>query len=143
MSDVANTAHRHLVDTVTQYQQICRDYAATHPQFDLHAFNDSMDYLVQHSSAITNMNQAMVDVTDMATTLSALQDVHMTTLASLPSDMYSTLMASFATCCYAGHIMSSMSNNYGKKGKYGNEITEMMEDYANTHGSSSSHSMGR
>ena len=131
MSNVANNAHQTLVNTAAQYKQICADYAVNHPQFDLHAFNDSIDYLVNNSNAITNMNQSMVDVTNMASTLSSLNDVHMTTLSSLPSDMYSSLMAAFATCCYAGGIAASMKN--GRKNKYGNDITNMMNDYVYNH----------
>ena len=133
MADVANKAQGHLVDTVQHYKQICSDYAATHPQFDLHAFNDSMDYLVQHSGAVEAMNQGVVDVTDLAGTLSTLNSTHMDVLSSLPSDMYSTLMASFATCAYVGHVTSSMKNSI-YKGKYGNEITDMMSEYASSHG---------
>ena len=55
----------------------------------------------------------------------------MVTLTSLPSDMYSSLMAAFATCCYAGGIASTMKN--GRKNKYGNEITDMMNDYVYNH----------
>ena len=132
MVDVANSAYQNLVATVSNYQQICQSYAATHPQFDLHAFTESMDYLVQHSSAITNMNQSMVDVISQAELLQSLSSTHMSTLASLPSDMYTTLMANFATCCYAGYIMSNMKRGYGKN-KYGNDITSMMEEYASSH----------
>ena len=131
MSNVANNAHQTLVNTASQYKQICADYAANHPQFDLHAFNDSIDYLVNNSNAISNMNQSMVDVTNMASTLSSLNNSHMATLTSLPSDMYSSLMAAFATCCYAGGIASTMKN--GRKNKYGNEITDMMNDYVYNH----------
>ena len=132
MSDVANRAHAHLVDTVTQYKDICANYASNHPEFDLHAFNDSMDYLVQNSGTISAMNQGMVDVTDLASTLSSLNNSHMATLTSLPSDMYSTLMSSFATCVYAGHIAGTM-NHENYNGRYGNDITAMMEDYAAEH----------
>ena len=132
MASVANKAHSHLIDTVTQYKGICSQYAANHPEFDLTAFNDSMDYLVQHAGDIAAMNQGMVDVTNLADTLSTMSIEHMPALASLPSDMYSTLLASFATCAYVGHIASSMNGHYN--GRYGNEITDMMSEYSSSHG---------
>ena len=127
MSDVANHTHQNFINTATQYKEICENYAASHPQFDLHAFNESIDYLVNNSNAISNMNQAMVDVSDMGTVLSNLNNSHMETLSHLPSDMYSSLLAAYATCCYAEQIAAGMKN--AKKTKYGNDITKMMSDY--------------
>ena len=128
MAQISNDAQATLRSVVDSSLQILKPYAASHPQFDLTAVEQSMEYLVAHPNAIADMNQAMVEVTNLADGLQGLQAMPMTALGSLPSDMASTLVCAAGACLLAANVSSSMSKA-GKKGTYGNEITDMMDDY--------------
>ena len=129
MSQISSDAQATLVDTVNSSLDIIRNYASTHSQFDLKAVEESMSYITAHPGAIANMNQAMVDVTNLAEGLTSLQATHMSALTSLPSDMASTIVCAASSALLAMNVSSSMNRNYGKKNGYGNEITEMMDEY--------------
>ncbi len=116
--------------TVTQScLDILRPYAASHPQFDLHGVEAAMNYMVQHPDAIVRMNQAMVDVTAMGDTLSAIQLQHVATLQTLPSNVQSYLLTFATTAGLAANVASSMNGNV-RKPVYGNSVTEMVDEYA-------------
>lgn len=129
MSQISTDAQATLVDTVNSSLDIIRNYASTHPQFNLKAVEESMSYITAHPGAIANMNQAMVDVTNLAEGLTSLQATHMSALTSLPSDMASTIVCAASSALLAMNVSMSMNRNYSKKNCYGNEITEMMDEY--------------
>ncbi|MBR3211208.1 MAG: hypothetical protein IKF71_04655 [Bacilli bacterium] len=128
MAQISNDAQNTLQQVVDSSLQILRPYKATHPQFDLTAVEQSMDYLVKHPNAITDMNEAIVDVTNMAEGLKGLQATQMTALSSLPSDMASTIVCAASAAVLAANVSASMKQT-NRKGQYGNEITDMMNDY--------------
>ena len=130
MAQISSDAQATLQSVVSTSLQILRSYKATHPQFDLTAIEQSMEYLVAHPSAIADMNQAMVDVTNLADGLQTLQMTPMAALSALPSDMASTIVCAASACLLAANVASTMSKA-GKKGTYGNEVTDMMADYLN------------
>ena len=129
MAQISSDAQETLVDTVESSLDIIRDYAASHPQFDLKAVEDSMNYIVSHPGAIANMNQAMADVTNLAEGLTSLQATHMAALTSLPSDMASTIVCAASSALLAMNVSNAMNSQYGKKKGYGDEITDMMDEY--------------
>ncbi len=129
MAKVANSAQSTLANVSSECSNIMKAYAETHPQFDLSAIQDSLDYVVAHPDAINDMNQAMLDVTNLAGGLEGLTLNHVEALASLPSDMSSTLVCAASAAGLALRVSNVMASNYGKKGVYGNEITDMMEEY--------------
>ena len=108
---------------------ILRPYAASHPQFDLSAVEQSMQYVVAHPNAIADMNQAMVDVTNIAGELQNLSASPMSALGYLPSDMASTLVCAASAALLASNVSSTMCRAGQKKGTYGNEVTQMMDEY--------------
>ena len=130
MAQISSNAQSTLRDVVDSSLPILRDYAASHPQFDLSAVEKSMEYIVAHPTAIADMNQAMVDVTNLADGLQGLQASEMSAIGTLPSDMASTLVCAASAVLLATNVSNSLGKA-PKKGTYGNEITDMMEEYIN------------
>ena len=62
MASIANSSQQTLVDVSSECLGILRNYAASHPNFDLSAVEDAMAYLVAHPNAVANMNEGIVDV---------------------------------------------------------------------------------
>ena len=131
LTGVANNAQSTLNNVSKECLGILSNYAKTHPQFDLTGIKESLDYVVAHPDAISNMNNAMVDVTNLAGGLEGLAANHMTVLESLPSDMASTLVCAAAAVGLALNVSKSVKNKHARKNGYGNEITDMMDDYLN------------
>ena len=128
MADIASSSHQTLVDVSNEALTILRDYAATHPQFDLTAIEESMQYIVEHPDAITNMNQASLDVMTSAEALSGLSIEHATALSSLPEDMLSTLVCAAGATALAAKVANMAENKYGNR-EYDNSVTSMMDKY--------------
>lgn len=131
-ANVANNAQNTLNNVSKECLNILNGYAKNHPHFDLSGIKESLDYVTNHPDAIVNMNNSMVDVTNLASGLNGLAANHMTVLESLPSDMASTLVCAASASALALRVSKAMNKKYAKKNGYGNEITEMMEDYLNS-----------
>ena len=130
MADIARDSQHTLAQVSDECLQILRPYAETHPQFDLTAVQESMEYIVANPDAIANMNQGMVEVTELASALQGLSVEHVAALSKLPSDMLSTLVCAASATALALNVSNTMDNKYGKKKrKYGNDITDMMGEY--------------
>ena len=129
MAEISNGAHVTLNNVIQSSLDILKPYAATHPQFDLTAVEQSMEYLVAHPTAIADMNQAIVETSYLADSLQGLQAMPMVALSSLPSDMESTIICAASALLLASNVSNTMLKAQEKKGTYGNDITEMMDDY--------------
>ena len=129
MAAIANSSHQTLVNVSDQCLSILRNYASSHPQFDLSAVEDAMAYLVAHPDAVANMNNGMVDVVNLGEALKGLSLQQYQTLVSIPSDMLSTLVCACSAATLAGHVSRDMNRRYNGRVEYGNEVTEMMEEY--------------
>ena len=129
VSQISTDAHATLTSVVDESLAILRQYAASHPQFDLSAFEQSMQYLVEHPEAVANMNQAMVDVVNMGESLSSLQAAHLEALSMLPVEMSSNIIGAASASVLASTVASTLSRGPKKKTKYGNEVTDMMDEY--------------
>ncbi len=132
IKEVANSAQDSLVSVTSECMGILKDYATSHPKFDLSAIEQSMEYIVANPDAITNMNQAMLDVTAVASNLKDLNVAHIEALNSLPSDMLSTIVCAASASSLALNISKNMNKKYQNNKNYGNEITDMMEEYLNS-----------
>ena len=75
------------------------------------------------------MNQSIVEVTNLADGLQTVQAMPMSALEYLPSDMASTIVCAATSAVLAANVSSTMAKAGKKKGTYGNEITDMMDDY--------------
>ena len=130
LAQVANSSQTTLSQVASNCLNVLRPYAASHPQFDLHAVEESFNYMVANPDAIVNMNNAAIDVTNLAEGLKGLSAEHVSVLSSLPSDMLTTFMAAASSAALAYNVSKSMDANK-RKGRYGNQVTDMMNDYLN------------
>ena len=130
LAQVANSSQTTLSQVASDCLNALRPYAASHPQFDLHAVEESFNYMMANPDAIVNMNNAAIDVTNLAEGLKGLSAEHVSALSSLPSDMLTTFMAAASSAALAYNVSKSMDANK-RKGRYGNQVTDMMNDYLN------------
>ena len=130
LAQIANSSQSTLSQVASDCLSVLKPYAATHPQFDLHAVEESFNYIVSNPDAIVNMNNAAVDVTNLAEGLKGLSAEHVNALSSLPSDMFTTFMAAASSAALAINVSRSMDANM-RKGRYGNQVTDMMDEYLN------------
>ena len=128
MAQLSADSQATLVDVVNSSLPILRQYAATHPQFDLHAVEEAMSYISAHPDAIANMNDATLDIMEIGEALQGVTAAHVSALSSLPSDMATTIVAAATSAAMAGRICATMEDGM-RKGKYGNKVTEMMDEY--------------
>ena len=133
MASIANASHETLVNVSNECLSILRNYASSHPNFDLTAVEEAMEYLVSHPEAVSNMNNGMVDVVNLGNSLKGLTLEQYQGLVSIPSDMLSTLICACSAATLATHVSNNMDQRYNDKSEYGNEITEMMEDYLDSY----------
>ena len=126
MRDLANGTQSTLNNVSQQCLQVFTDYAKTHPQFDLTAVTEGVRYITQHPDAIAQMNNAVVDISSMAGGLTFTQ---IQALQTLPHDLLVTLVGTASVAALAGNVANTMTENV-RKGKYGNSVTEMVEEYA-------------
>lgn len=126
MRDIANGTQSTLGNVSQQCIQVFESYAKTHPQFDLTAVTEAVRYIAQNPQAVANMNNAVVDISSMANGLSFTQ---IQALQSLPSDMFVSLVGAASVAAMANQVSNTMSQNV-RKGKYGNSVTAMVDEYA-------------
>ncbi len=131
LRDVANDTQQELFDLYESYLPTLQEYAAAHPQFDLHGVVDSMDYILQHPGAIAKMNEGMVEAVQIGDQLSSLTVEQISAINSLPSDLKTTLFVDGAAAVALAYNVSKTMDEHQKAGKYGNEITDMVTEYIN------------
>ncbi len=128
ISDVAANTQQHLNAVYGACRPIMQEYAKTHPQFDLEGALSSMDSLIQNPEAIINMNEAMQRSVDIGEQIANLTANQADVIATLPSDLSTTLIGSLTSAALASNVANSM--NYSKrKSSYGNSVTDMVEDF--------------
>ena len=125
MRDMANNTQTTLTNVSEQCIGIFEQYAQTHPQFDLTAVTEAVRYIEQHPEAITNMNNAMVDIQTAAEGLTLTQ---IQALQTVPNSLLVTLLGTASAAALASNINQKMEANV-KAGKYGNSVTDMVSDY--------------
>ena len=125
MRDMANNTQTTLTNVSEQCIGIFEQYAQTHPQFDLTAVTEAVRYIEQHPEAITNMNNAMVDIQTAAEGLTLTQ---IQALQTVPNSLLVTLLGTASAAALASNINQKMEANV-KAGKYGNSVTDMVSEY--------------
>ena len=126
VSNVANETHRTLLDTYNSYLPILQNYAATHPQFDLHGVTEAMEQVALHPDAIVKMNEGMVESVQIGEELLKL---NFDSINSLPSDMRQTLFGDITAAAALTYNVHKAMDEKVKAGKYGNSVTKMAADY--------------
>ena len=127
ISKISASSNNAFMDLVTQSKEVLSNYTASHPQFDLSAVQGSIDYLVNHTDAIANMNQSMVDVTNLGGGLADVTLQQLEPLTAMPG-LYSSLIAAASSAALASGVSKSMRKK--DREKYAEELSQMiMEGY--------------
>ncbi len=129
MRDMANGTQQTLNNVSNQCLGIFEQYAQTHPQFDLTAVTEAVRYIQQNPDAITNMNNAIVDIQTAAEGLTFTQ---IQALQQVPNSLLVTLLGTASAAALASNINKQMEANV-KAGKYGNAVTDMVSEYVAEH----------
>ena len=129
VANVANQTNQTLNEMIQSALPYFKEYASAHQNFDLGEVGKAMEYLVENPDAIAAMNQGMVNVTSLGASLTGLSAQQVEALQSLPSDMLTTLCGAAATAALAYKTAVATHAATVKNGKYGNEITDMVEEY--------------
>lgn len=127
MADLSSKTNATFASVGKNSLEILETYSKAHPQFDWTAVKETLHNVVDNADKVSHMNQAMVDVTDMGDVLTGLTMEQAATLSSLPSDLQTTLIGAASAAALAFNVSSTMTANQ-RKGKYGNEITRMVEE---------------
>lgn len=129
LKDVANETQQNLVDLYETYLPTLREYASSHPQFDLHGVEEAMEFVSSHPGAIAKMNEGMVESVQIGENLSALSAEHIEAINSLPSDLRTTLFADGAATVALAYTVAKDMDKNATSGKYGNSVTDMVSEY--------------
>ncbi len=140
LAAISTSAHSTFIDMANQYKEVLANYAASHPQFDLSAYQGSIDALVNNSDAIANMNQAMVDTANLGSGLVDITLQEIEPLTAMPG-LYSSLVTA-ASCAILSACVSKGARKRKQEIAEGkSEIDQMLDDYGvkenlheNTHG---------
>ncbi len=125
---ISNDSHATLVNVTDKCLEILRPYAQNNPQFDLAAAQDAMQYIVDHPDAIANMNQAMADVQNVGEQLLNISQTNIETISNLPGNLGTTIASAASACALASRVSSTM--NTTRKARYGNAVTDMVDEYS-------------
>ena len=126
---VAADSQQTLTSLVEQYRPVLEQYASTHPQFELGAMQSGLEFISQNPTAVIDMNQAMVDTVQMGQSLTGLTVEEVQALQNLPSDLQTTLIGAATAAGLAFKTASTMDQRYAKRTGYGNDLTDMVEDF--------------
>ena len=139
-ASISSSAHSTFIDMANQYKEVLANYAASHPQFDLSAYQGSIDALVSRSDAIANMNNAMVDTTNLGGSLVDITLQEIEPLASMPG-LYSSLVTAASCAILSGRVSNGAKKAKEKTEEGISEIDDMLDEFdekqnlqENTHG---------
>ncbi|MBR2678669.1 MAG: hypothetical protein IKE63_04550 [Bacilli bacterium] len=127
--NVANGSQEVLADVADNCLEVLEPYAATH-NFNLEGVQHALEYTVAHPDAITEMHNAIGQSVDISHELYDLSIDHYEALASLPSDMYTTLIAAASSAALANKVYQGMkSKGYSSNKEYDDSITKKMRSH--------------
>lgn len=129
LKDISNETQQNLADLYASYLPTIKEYAASHPQFDLHGIEEAMGFVTSHPGAIAKMNEGMVESVQIGENLQALSAEHIEAINSLPSDLRTTLFADGAAAVALAYTVARDMDKNAASGKYGNEVTNMVSEY--------------
>ena len=129
LKDISNETQQNLVDLYASYLPTLKEYASSHPQFDLHGVEEAMGFVTSHPGAIAKMNEGMVESVQIGENLQALSAEHIQAINSLPSDLRTTLFADGAAAVALAYTVARDMDKNVASGKYGNEVTNMVSEY--------------
>lgn len=127
ISKINNQTQGTMSGIVSNCLDVAKKYNPT-VTFDNQSIESVMEYMVQNPAAISDMNKAIVDVVNIGESLSGLSSAQIHAFQGLPNDVATTLLATASAGALSQSVSSNMQSN-SKKHKYGNEITDMVNEY--------------
>ena len=135
LAGVQSTTQESLNGVIDQYLDIAKEYAAAHPQHDLTAVTETMEYLSAHPDAITQMTETGIDNLFEAAKLAGLSDTQAYVFTGLDNDILTTILGAATAARLAQRVL----NTTGKAAKNttaavrseNQEIADMFNDYDN------------
>lgn len=127
IAKINNQTQNTMSGIVSDCLDIAKQYNPT-VVFDNSGIEAVMEYMVQNPAAITDMNEALVDVVNIGESLSGLSAAQIQAFQSLPNDVATALLSTAASTALAQKVATDMNAN-SKKHQYGNEITDMVGEY--------------
>lgn len=128
INEVTKNSQNTLAKVVEESLPHLSVYARDHSQFDLAGVTETMNYIVSNPNAITNMNQAMIDSVSIGEGLQTLTLEQIDLLNTMPSNISNQLLTAASATALALNINQTINTN-NKKGKYGNKITNIVDNY--------------
>ena len=126
LAKISSDSHFMLGAVANKCLEVLRPYAQNNPQFDLSAVQETMEYIVSHPDAVSNMNQAIVDIQNIGDELVNLSGSQIEAISSLPGNLGPTLISAASACALASRVSNEMNT---KKKRYGNSVTDMVSEY--------------
>ena len=126
MVDLQTHTQDALNDALTKCYETLQQYRQFRPQFELDAPEQTMEFLLNHSNSISDMNSAMLNSVEIG---QELLGESASMVGQLPSDLLSTLAACASSALLAYKVSTTMSAKYGDNKLHKNAVTDMFENY--------------
>ena len=114
-----------LTEILTKCYQTLTKYRQSNPQFALDAPEQTMQFLINHSNSINDMNQAMLDSVRIG---EELLGESATMVSQLPNDLLTTLAACAGSALLAYNVATTMGARKGNNYLHENEVRDMFQD---------------
>jgi len=116
------------IDAINKALPVAKSYAKNHPQFDYSGLINAMSYLQKHPTAIVDMESASLNNIELAEALQSLSTTDVTQISGIQNDLASMIMQNGAVGLMALNRFANDKNATQRGPKYGNEVTDMIED---------------
>ena len=110
MAVLANDTQNSFVDIAKTCLNELNKYMVKNPKYDLTATKEALEYIVNNPTAITEMNEAAINATNIAEEFVGLTPAHVTALGSLPSDWVTTLVGAAGSAALAHNICRTFND---------------------------------
>ena len=126
MASLTNQAQSRLTTMYKTYEPILEEYAQTHPQFDLTGLQDGINTLLRDQNVMMDAAQAQVEIAKIAETLQQLNIPGDIQAINISTNIIPALIGAGSAMALVANVNSKMSMN-ARVGKYGNDVTAMIE----------------
>jgi len=117
MGVIAAGAQNTFVDVAKTCLAELKQYIPAHPQYDLTATEAALEYIIANPTALTRMNEAAINATNIAEGLIGLSPAHVQALSALPSDWLTTLMGAAGSAALAYNVTKDMAKVHDEKSR--------------------------
>lgn len=127
LGEISKNSQTTLRTVVNEALPHLNNYARDHSQFDLSGIKDAMNYIVENPDAITNMNKAMIETTELGEELAKMSIEKVNLINELPNNISAPLFGAATAASLAMNVANTAGAT--KKGAYGNKITNIVDQY--------------